>query len=137
EQSKLSKEKPTLIIAHTLKGWGLENAAAQGNHSSLPDESEVDRLREAQGLSKDNLFGRFADNSPEGKFLKQRGDQLYSEILAQNELKERNKQKFLAEVEKHGTLPDGFDINLKMVNYPHTQWMLGQITAKLTRISNT
>ena len=24
-----------------------------------------------------------------------------------------------------------------MANYPHTQWMLGQLTAKLTRLSNT
>ncbi len=137
EQSKKDREKPTMIIAHTLKGWGLENAAAQGNHSSLPDESEVDRLRDNQGLSKENVFGRFDKNSPEGQFLKRRGEKLYNDILEQNNLKERNKQKFLAEVEKHGTLPDGFDINLKMVNYPHTQWMLGQITAKLTRISNT
>lgn len=137
EQSKVSKEKPTMIIAHTLKGWGLESAAAQGNHSSLPDESEVDALREAQGLTKDNLFGRFDANSAEGKFLKARGEKLYKDILAQNDLKERNKKKFLDAIEQNGSIPDSFDINLKMVNYPHTQWMLGQITAKLTRISNT
>ncbi len=34
-------------------------------------------------------------------------------------------------------MSDSLDINFKMANYPHTQWMLGQLTAKLTRIANT
>lgn len=136
-ESKKNKEKPCLIIAHTLKGWGLENAAAPGNHSALPDAEEVDRLREAQGLTSENPFGQFDDNSAEGKYLKQRGDELYKDILDQVELKKRNQEKFLKEFAEHGEMPKSFDINLKMVNYPHTQWMLGQITAKLTRIANT
>ena len=36
-----------------------------------------------------------------------------------------------------GEIPLTLDISTKMANYPHTQWMLGQLTAKLTRISNT
>ena len=34
-------------------------------------------------------------------------------------------------------MPQTLDINTKMTSYPHTQWMLGQLTAKLTRIANT
>ena len=34
-------------------------------------------------------------------------------------------------------MPLTLDINTKMTSYPHTQWMLGQLTAKLTRIANT
>src|SRR6202007_3087769 len=46
--------------------------------------------------------------------------------------------KFFEEAaEKLGAIPDSLDINLKMATYPHTQWMLGQLTAKLTRIANT
>ena len=30
-------DKPTMILAHTLKGWGLQNAATPGNHSTLPE----------------------------------------------------------------------------------------------------
>lgn len=137
EKSKENKDKPCIIVAHTIKGWGLENAATPGNHSALPEKAEVDRLREAQGLKSDNLFEKFDPASPEGKYCKQRGDELYADIKTQVQLKERNQKKFLAEFEKHGQMPNSFGINLKMVNYPHTQWMLGQITAKLTRISNT
>jgi pyruvate dehydrogenase E1 component len=136
-QSKKNDRKPTLIIAHTIKGWNLRMAAAQGNHSSLPSEDEVEELKNKQGIKGDNLFERFPVKSEEGQFLKKRGDQLYADIKAQHALKEKN-QKFFAEVlTQHGEIPPSLEINTKMASYPHTQWMLGQLTAKLTRISNT
>lgn len=136
-QSKQSKRKPTLIIAHTLKGWGLKMAAAPGNHSALPSEEEVEELRQKQGLKGDKLFERFAAGSPEAKFLKERGEKLYSEIKAQHALKDKNQKSFLDQFEKHGGIPDTLDISTKMASYPHTQWMLGQLTAKLVRVANT
>jgi pyruvate dehydrogenase E1 component len=36
-----------------------------------------------------------------------------------------------------GEMNPSLDINFKMANYPHTQWMLGQLTAKLNRVANT
>lgn len=137
EDSKKSTNRPTCIIAHTVKGWGLDMAATPGNHSSLPERDEMAALREAQGLSEDNKFGRFEDSTAEGKFLKSRGESLYSDILAQNELKEKNQKLFLDRFEQYSKDNDSLDINLKMASYPHTQWMLGQLTAKLTRIANT
>jgi len=137
EQSKLSKRRPTLIIAHTVKGWGLSQAAACGNHSSLVDASEVDELRQKTGIPGDVLYAQFDENSAEGQYLKTRGQELYEDITAQHKLKDKNTEFFLKEIEKFGDLPESLDINLKMVNYPHTQWMLGQLTAKLVRIANT
>lgn len=137
EQSKKSKNRPTMVIAHTIKGWGLEMAAAQANHSALPEESEIIQLGKNSGMSDGELFARFDENSAEGKFLKKRGEQLYSEVKKQNELKEKNKKHFLSIGETLGEIPATLDINFKMANYPHTQWMLGQLTAKLTRIANT
>lgn len=137
EKSKLSKRKPTIIIAHTLKGWGLRSAAQPGNHSSLPAEDEVIELKEKQGINGPQLFERFAAQSPEGQYLKNRGTQLLSEIKAQRQLKEKNQKFFLEKLTQFGELPPALDINTKMTSYPHTQWMLGQLTAKLTRISNT
>ncbi|MCB0394167.1 MAG: pyruvate dehydrogenase, partial [Bdellovibrionales bacterium] len=133
EKSKENKRRPCIVIAHTLKGWGLEMAAQSANHSALPDQSEVDRLREAQGLTVDQLFGRFSESSEEGTYLKARGEKLYKEILEQHEMKAQN---WAMVREKMHEIPDSLNINLKMVNYPHTQWMLGQLTAKLTRIAN-
>ncbi len=137
EQSKISKRRPTLIIAHTVKGWGLSQAAACGNHSSLIDDNEVEELRKQNGIRGDALYLPFDDSSIEGKFLKARGEQLYSDIKAQHALKDKNAAFFAREFSKFGDLPESLDINLKMVNYPHTQWMLGQLTAKLVRIANT
>lgn len=137
EQSKKNSRQPTLIIAHTLKGWGLKMAAEQGNHSALPDEAEMLQLRQATGLDDKTEFARFAETTEEGAFLKMRGEQLYQQIVEQKNLKQKNQQKFLQEFSKHGEIPESLDINLKMASYPHTQWMLGQLTAKMTRIANT
>lgn len=136
-QSKESKNKPTIIIAHTLKGWGLKMAAAPGNHSALPTEEEVEELRKAQKISDGKLFEGFSFSTAEGKFLKERGEKLYSEIKQQHELKNKNQKFFLEKLTAFGEIPTTLDVNTKMTSYPHTQWMLGQLTAKLTRISNT
>lgn len=135
-QSKKSTRKPTIIIAHTLKGWGLKMAAAPGNHSSLPAAEEVEELRQKQGLKGETLFAGFDAKTAEGQFLKTRGEKLYSEIKAQHALKAKNEKFFLNEIEKIGAIPEKLDINTKMASYPHSQWMLGQLTAKLTRIAN-
>ena len=131
-----SKNQPTLIVAHTLKGWGLKSAAQSGNHSSLPGEDEVEELRQKQNIKGDKLFERFSPTSAEGTFLKERGDNLLKEIKAQHLLKDKNQKIFLDKFSQWA-MPHSLDINLKMASYPHTQWMLGQLTAKLTRIANT
>ncbi|MEK6773412.1 MAG: pyruvate dehydrogenase [Bdellovibrionota bacterium] len=137
EISKKSTRKPTIIIVHTLKGWGLKCAAQPGNHSALPSEEELNELKTKQGIKGDKLFERFPTNSAEGKYLRERGEKLYSEILEQAALKEKNQKYFLDQLTKFGEIPNSLDINTKLTSYPHTQWMLGQLTAKLTRISNT
>lgn len=134
EASKKSTDRPTVIIAHTIKGWGLQMAATSNNHSALPEADEIKALQEAQGLKEDTLFARFDEKSEEGQFLKTRGEKLYKDILKQEEIRKENKEQFAKKLE---TLPDSLDINLKFASYPHTQWMLGQLTSKLTRIANT
>lgn len=136
-ESRTSQRQPTLIVAHTLKGWGLRSAAQAGNHSSLPAEEEVEELRQKQGIKGEKLFERFAPTSNEGKFLKERSEKIYQDIKAQQALKEKNAKIFQNKFQQVGGLPSSMDINLKMASYPHTQWMLGQLTAKLTRIANT
>lgn len=137
EASKRSTRRPTIIIAHTLKGWGLKMAAATGNHSALLQEDEMNELREKQGIKADKLFQRFDEKSKEGQYLKARGEQLFNEYKASQDLKEKNVKYFHDLVQSRGGIPISFEINTKMASYPHTQWMLGQLTAKLTRIANT
>ncbi len=136
-KSKENPKRPCMIIAHTIKGWNLKMAATSGNHSALPNSDEMLALRKEQGLADDELFARFSPKSKEGQFLQKRSEKLYKDILEQDKIKKKNQEFFLQEAEKFGAIPDTMNINLKMASYPHTQWMLGQLTAKLTRISNT
>ena len=135
-KSKESKRQPTIIIVHTLKGWGLKMAAQPGNHSALNNSEEMDELKAKQGIKGDALFAGFDSKTAEGKYLKERGEKLHQDIKAQNALKEKNQKFFLGQFAAAGGIPDRLDINTKMTSYPHTQWMLGQLTAKLTRIAN-
>ncbi len=137
EESKKSTRRPTMVIAHTIKGWNLRMAAQAGNHSALPNDEEMAEFTKKQNLNNGDLFSRFNDGTPEAQFCKQRGEKLYQEILQQNDLKTKNKIYFENQVQGSGPLPLALDINTKMANYPHTQWMLGQLTAKLIRIAET
>jgi pyruvate dehydrogenase E1 component len=136
EKSKQSKRKPTIIIAHTLKGWGLRNAAAPGNHSSLPSEDEVEALRQKEGIKGETLFARLDPKTEEGQFCLERGAELLSDMKAHYASRDKNKKLFAQKLADGGEIPVSMGINLKMASYPHTQWMLGQLTAKLTRIAN-
>jgi pyruvate dehydrogenase E1 component len=120
-ESKKDPRKPTMIIAHTLKGWGLKMAAAPGNHSALPSEEEMEELRKKQGLSGDTLFERLDPKSAAGQFVKTRGEQLYSEIKEQNDIKHSNQEYFMKKFMEHGELPPSLEINTKMASYPHTR----------------
>ncbi len=133
EQSKQDKRTPTLIIAHTVKGRGLECVAANGNHSALPEEDEVVRILAGQGLTLERPFARFAPDSEEGRFLTQRGLALRLGIEALEAQSQANRQRVATEIERAG-MPKSLDINLKLAPTTHTQWMWGQLAAKLVRI---
>ena len=60
-----------------------------------------------------------------------------SQRQVQFDLKKENQEFFAQQIQEDGGIPESMNINLKMASYPHTQWMLGQMAAKLTRIANT
>lgn len=137
EASRAETTRPSMVIAHTIKGWGLKMAANPGNHSAIPDEDELKELAKKCGMPEGEMFARFEEKSAEGKFLKARGEKILNEIRGQYALKEKNKAYFEQMGRELGEMTESMDINYKMANYPHTQWMLGQLTAKLTRLANT
>ena len=136
QESKKDLQTPTFLIAHTIKGWGLKCMAQSSNHSSLPEKEEVDALKKKEGLSKGMLFERFALNSPEGAFLKQRRETLLAQKKEHLEIAHENRKKALKDLPTERDFPTSLNINLKMVTFPHTQWMLGQLVSKLNRIAN-
>src|SRR5262249_13915965 len=113
EETKKETKRPSIIIAHTIKGWGLEMAATPGNHSALPEEAELAQLAKRGKMPDGADFARFDDSSPEGRYLKERGDEIYRDIQAQCELKNSNEKSFAKIAEELGELPESLDINFK------------------------
>lgn len=142
EEAKKDPDKPVLYVIHTLKGWNLRSAAKSANHSAMMSEEEVFELRARYGLQGKDLkaFEHFEEKSAEGQYLKSRGDWLWDGIQAVKKLKTRNTERVRKQALASHALtdfPKEVGINLKLVPMAHTQWMLGQITAKLARIADT
>src|SRR6185295_7014273 len=69
QASKVDSTRPTLIVAHTVKGWGMDMYAAPGNHSELPREDEVSGLLGTEGLTLERPFAPWDPASEEGRWL--------------------------------------------------------------------
>ncbi len=61
-----SRERPTVVFAYTIKGWGLPIEGHPNNHSALLTGDQMGELAAALGTSLDDPWRRFADDSPEG-----------------------------------------------------------------------
>ena len=60
-------QRPTVLFAYTIKGWGLPMAGHPLNHSMLLDPAEIDALREQAGLTPEGEWDGFAPDSPAGQ----------------------------------------------------------------------
>lgn len=132
--SKKDPSRPTMIVAHTVKGWGLECMGAPGNHSAMPEQQEVDQLLASEGLSSDDPFELFSDDTDEGRFLASRRKELRQGIEALHALKDKNAELYADRV--RDGIPEGFGLDLKFLPLVHTQYVWGQLAAKLIRIGN-
>ncbi|MGE4232835.1 MAG: pyruvate dehydrogenase [Bacteriovoracia bacterium] len=131
-----NSSRPTLVVVHTIKGWGLECAAVTGNHSLLVSDEEIETLRKKESIPADDLFALFDEKTKEAQFCKKRGDELRQGIEAHRKLKAENLQKVRTQIEADGGFPTEFGINLKLSPWANTQWMWGQIVTKMIRIAN-
>ncbi|MFT7678954.1 MAG: pyruvate dehydrogenase E1 component [Planctomycetota bacterium] len=136
EASREDPDEPCMIIAHTMKGWGLECLADPANHSSLPKKAEVEALLEANGLSMDEPFRWFAEGTPEANFLAARRDEMRAGQDAAHALVARNQAKVAKALDEQGGMPDSVGINLSLMRNAHTQWAWGQMAGKLVRIGS-
>ena len=133
-QSRCESEEPYLVIPHTLKGYGLDCLADPANHSTLPNEKEVVELLESVGLSLENPFQLFPEQSPERAFLTERRDTFRAGQQYHRELRRRNRKRVRDEIVAKGGIPASLDIDTKLFPMAHTQWMWGQVASKLVRI---
>lgn len=134
DRARRDPDVPYLVIAHTIKGWGLESAAHPANHSTLPSEGEIVRLLEKAGLSMEDPFAHFGEETEEGAYLRDRRDQFRRGIDEHVELRRKNREWVRSSIAKDGGLPDSLGIDLSLFPMAHTQWMWGQLAAKLVRI---
>jgi len=74
-----AEDRPSVVFAYTVKGWGLPIAGDPLNHAALLSAEQIDRLRESVGLSMDDEWARFAPESPEGRLCATVGSELNNE----------------------------------------------------------
>ncbi len=134
QASKLDARRPTVIVAHTVKGWGMDMYAAPGNHSELLREEEVVGLLGTEGLTLKRPFAPFAAGSEEAAWLAEHGARMRAGIDALRAQRARNREWVRNKIAAAGGVPKSLDIDTKLFPRAHTQWMWGQLASKLARI---
>ncbi|MFX0593546.1 transketolase-like TK C-terminal-containing protein [Melissospora conviva] len=69
-------DRPSVIFAYTVKGWGLPIAGNPRNHSALLSTEQVDTLRTARGLTRDTEWDRLDPATPAGIWVASRREAL-------------------------------------------------------------
>lgn len=59
-------ERPSVVFAYTIKGWGLPMAGDPMNHAALLSVAQIDQFRSRVGLTIENEWDRFAPTSAAG-----------------------------------------------------------------------
>ena len=68
-RARASTERPTMILAHTVKGWGTALAADPLNHTALMSTAQIESLRERLGVEAGAEWAGFADGSSEARLI--------------------------------------------------------------------
>ncbi len=76
-QAEAEPERPTIIFAYTIKGWGLPIAGHPLNHSMLLNDAQIADLRERLEVSPPDDWNRFDPYSPAGKLCLEVADRLF------------------------------------------------------------
>jgi pyruvate dehydrogenase E1 component len=66
-RARAEPDRPTILFAYTIKGWGLPIAGRPLNHSALLTAEQIDELRAEVGLMSADEWDRFDQESPEGR----------------------------------------------------------------------
>ena len=64
------RERPSVIFAHTIKGWGLPLAGDPLNHTMLLTQGQIDELRSTLGIAAGAEWDGFAPGSEEAELVR-------------------------------------------------------------------
>ena len=76
ELARAETNRPTVVFAYTIKGYGLEIAGRPQNHSALLNGTQIDELRLSCDLTPETEWDRFATDSNEGRVCAAAGQRL-------------------------------------------------------------
>ena len=63
------RDRPSVILAHTIKGWGLPFAGDPLNHTMVTTAAQIDDLRERLGVPAGEEWARFTPGGPEATYI--------------------------------------------------------------------
>ena len=69
-------DRPSVVFAYTVKGWGLPIAGDPLNHAAMLSGAQIDELRAQLGLAIEQEWDRFDESSPEGRLCGSVGPRL-------------------------------------------------------------
>lgn len=68
--------RPSVVLAYTIKGWGLPMAGDPLNHAALLTPEQVNELRASEGLDEETEWDRFPQGSVESALCEEVGQRL-------------------------------------------------------------
>ncbi|MFQ5899064.1 MAG: 1-deoxy-D-xylulose-5-phosphate synthase N-terminal domain-containing protein [Candidatus Methylomirabilia bacterium] len=69
QEAEAQVGRPTVILARTIKGWGLPFAGDPLNHTMLLTQMQIEELRSALGIAPGAEWARFPPGSPEAEHV--------------------------------------------------------------------
>jgi len=78
----LVTDKPSVVFAYTVKGWGLPIAGDPLNHAALLSENQINDLRQRNGLTLETEWERFETDSEEDRVCRAVGGDINNKEIA-------------------------------------------------------
>lgn len=66
------EKQPVVILAYTIKGWGLPFAGNPANHASLLKPAEIETLRQQFNIPRGQEFSGFSADSEEAQYIREK-----------------------------------------------------------------
>ena len=71
QEAERFEDQPVMIMAYTIKGWGLPLAGDPLNHSQQLTSEQIENLREKLGVENGKEFSTFPADSREDKYIRE------------------------------------------------------------------
>jgi len=79
----LVTDRPSVVFAYTIKGWGLPIAGDPLNHAALLSAGQIEDLRKRNGLTPDTEWDQFVPDSDEDRVCRAVGGDINNKPVSQ------------------------------------------------------